>query len=378
MWSDGIFGNEVNPNGTVFENKAHMATAKAMLIASADQYPFTGLSHDKTRMHQGWGMPNLQTLYDMREKIYVIDETDVLVPFEVASHSVSVSEGEPQLKIVLTYADPAGNPAVQTQHRINDLTLKVRSPSQTVYWGNNGLLTGVWSTAGGSADTKNTVECVFVQNPEPGTWTVEVQANEIIQDSHVETPQLDADYALVVMGVQTYLPIDPDLSFVTLTHTNLPGLNTCPAGDAAAYRYVKVTVLDSHGNSRPEITSEQFDFTIFPDLTTQWYEPFGCTLVPADLQTNSNGEIRFTLQGDTSIIGDIRIRVAVMGVPLNDVDVLSCKSPDYYVDGLVVLGDFVIFGQDYGGTAWRSDFTWDGTVGLGDFVIFGQHWTHHG
>jgi len=32
MWADGIFGNEVVPGGDVFENKAHMTTAKAMLI----------------------------------------------------------------------------------------------------------------------------------------------------------------------------------------------------------------------------------------------------------------------------------------------------------------------------------------------------------
>ncbi|MCX6671956.1 MAG: S8 family serine peptidase, partial [Euryarchaeota archaeon] len=30
MWSDGIFGNEVDPQGTVFENRPHMTTAKAM------------------------------------------------------------------------------------------------------------------------------------------------------------------------------------------------------------------------------------------------------------------------------------------------------------------------------------------------------------
>ena len=201
MWAEGIFGNQVDPYGTVFENRSHMTTAKAMLVNTASQYPFTGPSHDKTRMHQGWGMPDLERLYTLREKIYVIDETDVLLPFEVGQHSVEVEAGEPELKVTMTYADPPGNPAVQSQHRINDLTLKVISPSKTVYYGNNGLLDGVWSTPGGDPDTKNTVECVFIENPEPGEWTVEVHADEVIQDSHVESPELDADYALVVSGV---------------------------------------------------------------------------------------------------------------------------------------------------------------------------------
>ena len=201
MWSDGIFGNMVNPGGSVFENRAHMSTAKAMLINTADQYPFTGLSHDKTRMHQGWGMPNVQNLYDLRGSIYVVDESDVLEPFDVAQYIVEVEPGAPCLKVTLVYTDPPGNPAVQSQHRINDLTLKVISPSETIYWGNYGLLEGVWSSPDGEADTKNTVECVFVENPECGNWTIEVSADELIEDSHVETPELDADYALVASPV---------------------------------------------------------------------------------------------------------------------------------------------------------------------------------
>ncbi|MBN1280300.1 MAG: S8 family serine peptidase [Candidatus Thermoplasmatota archaeon] len=212
MWSDGIFGNPVTPGGTVFENRAHMTTAKAMLINTATQYAFTGTTHDKTRMHQGWGMPNLQTMYDLRDKMYIIDETDILSPFEVSSHQVLVEAGEPALKVTMTYADPAGNPGVQSQHRINDLSLRVISPGGTVYYGNNGLLTGVWSTTGGSFDTKNTVECVYIQNPATGLWTVEVCAPELIQDSHVETPELDADYALVVSGVSPVLKTYVDVT----------------------------------------------------------------------------------------------------------------------------------------------------------------------
>ena len=201
MWADGIFGNEVIPGGNVFDNKAHMTTAKAMMINTADPYPFNGTTEDKTRMHQGWGMPNVSTMYNQREDYYIIDESDILEPFEVSTHTVSVESGAPFLKITMTYADPAGNPSVQTQHRINDLTLKATSPSNVVYWGNNGLKEGVWSTPGGNADTKDTVECIFIENPEQGGWTIEVSADEIIQDSHVETPEMDADYALVISPV---------------------------------------------------------------------------------------------------------------------------------------------------------------------------------
>ena len=201
MWDAGIFGNTVNPTGSVFENRCKSTTAKAMMIVSAYQYDFTGTTHDKTRTHQGWGMPDVQKLYNMREKIYFVDETDVLNPFGVGTHTVTVDPGEPELKIAMVYLDPPGNPSVQSQHRINDLTLKVISPSNVEYWGNNNLYQSPYSTSGGTADTKNTEECVFLLNPEAGEWTIEVHADEIIQDSHIETPELDADYALVVSGI---------------------------------------------------------------------------------------------------------------------------------------------------------------------------------
>ena len=217
MWDAAIFGNTVNPTGSVFENRCKSTTAKAMIIATAYQYDFTGTTHDKTRTHQGWGMPDVQKLYNMREKIYFVDETDVLNPFGVGTHNVTIDAGEPELKIAMVYLDPAGNPAVQAQHRINDLTLKVISPSSVVYWGNNNLYLSPHSTAGGAADTKNTEECVFLLNPEAGEWTIEVHADEIIQDGHVETTELDADYALVVSGIAGGTPpeISIDLTYLS-------------------------------------------------------------------------------------------------------------------------------------------------------------------
>src|SRR5260370_36455937 len=99
----------------------------------------------------------------------------------------------------MVYKEPMGTTSASL-HRINDLDLQVTSPSGVVYWGNNGLLAGMWSVPGGEPDTKNTVENVFIETPEPGFWTVRVIASEINQDSHPATPELDADYALVVSG----------------------------------------------------------------------------------------------------------------------------------------------------------------------------------
>jgi hypothetical protein len=199
MWHEGIFGN---PTGaSVFDSKPHFTTAKAMLVNTATQWSFSGTGHDLTRVHQGWGRADVRTMYDLRDKMLIVDEADVLTNLASKVYQVTVAPGEPALKATLVYADPMGTTSA-TQHRINDLTLKVTSPGGTVYWGNNGLLANQWSTAGGSPNSIDTVENVFVQNPEAGSWLVEVIASEINVDTHVETPAMDADYALVVSGVE--------------------------------------------------------------------------------------------------------------------------------------------------------------------------------
>jgi hypothetical protein len=203
MWADGIFGNTVMGEIGVFGNRSHASTARAMLINTADQYDWTVPGNtDLTRFRQGWGMPNVKTVYEMRNNVFVIDESRILAPLETATYEVTVAAGRPALKATMVYTDRPGNPAVQTQHRVNDLDLKVISPSGTIYYGNGGLATALWSAPNTAPDTKNTEENVFVQNPEAGVWTVEVRATEVIQDGHVETPEIDADFALVVTPVE--------------------------------------------------------------------------------------------------------------------------------------------------------------------------------
>lgn len=169
------------------------------MIACAAQYPFTAASTDNRREHQGWGFPDLRAMYDGRDRMLVIDETEILEQGEFKRYLVNVASGEAELKIAMCFADPAGNPAA-TLARVNDLTLKVTSPAGVVHWGNQGLTAGNWSTAGGAADVRDTVECVFVQNPAAGEWKVDVLATLVVTDAHVETPAVDADFGLVVKG----------------------------------------------------------------------------------------------------------------------------------------------------------------------------------
>ncbi|NNJ03429.1 S8 family serine peptidase [Streptomyces sp. PKU-MA01144] len=206
MWADGVFDGSPGQDRDVFASRPHAATAKALLINSADQYAFTGESHDLARVKQGWGTAGVANLYQQAlgnnwRLPILVDETDVLTQGQTATYTMTTDGSQP-LKATLVYTDPMGSPSA-AQARVNDLSLKLTAPDGTVYWGNNGLAAGNWSTAGGSANTIDTVENVFVQAPAAGVWTIEVIAGEVNADGHVETPVTDADFALVATGKVT-------------------------------------------------------------------------------------------------------------------------------------------------------------------------------
>ncbi|MCH7792670.1 MAG: S8 family serine peptidase [Planctomycetes bacterium] len=248
MWHMGVFPGH-GGGATVFDSRPKMVTAKAMMINQADRYDFNsgGANASFWRDRQGWGMADVGNLHAYRNKMMIHDEAEPINPLETHSFDFDVAPGEPTFYVTMSYADPMG-PTSASQHRINDLSLRVTSPSGTVYWGNNGLRSSNFSTPGGVSNTKDTVENVFIQNPQAGIWTIEVIADEIVQDGHVETPALDADYALVASGGQEVLGVSirtvstlPDLVLpstpVDVTVSIIPGNSSIvPNSEEAHYR----------------------------------------------------------------------------------------------------------------------------------------------
>jgi len=223
MWSEGVFGPVPVPGGTVFENRPQATTAKAMMINTAQPYDFSGPSADMSRFRQGWGPADLQRLYELREKFLIVDHADVLEPLESISYPVTVSDGEPELRVTLVYPDVGGTTSA-TKHRVNDLSLRVTSPTGEVFWGNVGLTEGNQSQPGGSENDLDTVENVWITDPAAGSWTIEVIASEINEDGHVETATLDADYSLVASGVTPSigLALQSDVPDILLPGESLP------------------------------------------------------------------------------------------------------------------------------------------------------------
>jgi hypothetical protein len=199
MWADNVWGTD--PQGaTVFDRQPHHSTIKALLVNNAKQYPFTGQDADLSRFKQGWGKPNVQVAQERAARSLVVDWDQPLTVGQRVTYDVRVAEGESELKVTMIYPDPPGTTSA-TLHRINDVNLKVTAPDATVYHGNVGLTEGNASVPGGVPNGVDTVENVFVPNPVPGLWTVEVEAAEINQDGYLDTPGDDVVFSLVATGV---------------------------------------------------------------------------------------------------------------------------------------------------------------------------------
>ena len=208
MWHEESFGN-VGKKASVFASRPHSATARAALFNSTNAYPFAGKKHDLTRWHQGWGRPSVANLNNIGNGSLVIDEWVALKNLERTSYQVVVAPGQATLRATLVFTDPAGTTS-SSLHRINNLDLRLTSPSGVSYWGNQKMLFGNVTPPGGIADRRNTTEQIWLVNPEAGTWLVEVLATEVVQDAHLETPELDADFGLFVGGVE---PAVTDLGY---------------------------------------------------------------------------------------------------------------------------------------------------------------------
>jgi hypothetical protein len=206
MFTDGYFGHPAAPTWQDrFDFKAHFTTTKALLINTARQYNPTVVSAGTAeRRRQGWGFPALHDLYDLRKQMLVLNELDVLQQGQAKTYFVQVKPNTPQFRTTMVYADlPLATPFA-SPHRVNDLSLKVTAPNGTVYYGNTGMSTTpvtLYTAPGGSPNTLDTVENVYVQNPAYGLWQVEVSAPLVALDQHLETPAVDADFALVSSGI---------------------------------------------------------------------------------------------------------------------------------------------------------------------------------
>ncbi len=189
MYEANHFGN--NPMNT----RPHASTVKALAIANAHQYELDKVE----RFAQGWGHLDVGAAYTTGKSHFIVDEGMNLQFGESQSFGIQADTDRP-FKISLVWTDVPGAGSA-SKALVNDLDLIATSPSGTVYHGNFGLDTSLWTLPDGVKDDLNNVENVFIENPEEGEWQIEVAAALIAMDGDAATPALDQPFSLVVSGI---------------------------------------------------------------------------------------------------------------------------------------------------------------------------------
>ena len=155
------------------------ALLKAVLIAGADRLPGTAPAGTVVDPHQGFGRVDLAAIAKPSAGVtFTLDQTRKLLTGQSQRSTVSVTNSDVPLRIVLAYSDYPGGSLV------NNLNVVVTAPDGTVRVGNQA------EGAPASLDTTNNVEVVHVAQPVPGTWTVDVVGANV--------PMGPQPYALVI------------------------------------------------------------------------------------------------------------------------------------------------------------------------------------
>ncbi|MBN1879113.1 S8 family serine peptidase, partial [bacterium] len=205
------------------------ALIKAALINGADDMVGgdTGYASPSTlpnipNRYQGWGRINVGNTIENGLSMRYYDQGTVFGTNGQYYEVTYYVDSSGPVKITCVWTDAPGT--VGGALLKNNLNLTV-TDNGTSYLGN--VFSSGWSATGGSADTVNNVECVYIQNP-TGPITIRVTATSLTDDGVPGNgDSTDQDFALVVSnvndGVLTPTPTGPTPTFTpTPTPTDTP------------------------------------------------------------------------------------------------------------------------------------------------------------
>ncbi|MBI4999946.1 MAG: S8 family serine peptidase [Euryarchaeota archaeon] len=200
------------------------AMVKALLINSAKDVGTPNIPNGD----EGWGRVYLPDIVNPNSHWIISDRTgsNSLEQNEhYTTSNVICDDLTMPLKITLTWTDPAKGLADGSLS--NNLNLEVTSPNGQKYYGNafmdgfsvadtaaynQNILGENWDTNSDKFDDVNNVECVYIQNPLAGLYTVKVRADSVVTDAVFSTPETDQDFALVIYNGEVSIQSQVDKS----------------------------------------------------------------------------------------------------------------------------------------------------------------------
>lgn len=235
------------------------AMVKAYLVSAASYMSGSGANDTLWSNNQGMGRVNLGRAFDSAARV-LVDQTQVLAATG-ATYTVSgnIASASDPFRVALAWTDAPG-PTTGNAF-VNNLDLEV-TVNGTLYRGNN--FSGASSLAGGTADTRNNLESVFLPAGTTGTFSVTVRATNIAGDGlpgNADTT--DQDFGLVVYNGTVGGPPPADF---TLSAT--PGSQTITQGGSANYT-VSNTALNGFASNvtlsaSPAISGVTYSFAPNP------------------------------------------------------------------------------------------------------------------
>ncbi len=199
------------------------ALLKALLINGAQGIPTESYPNSA----QGWGRLRVANSVKAPGQFLWTQEEDPSFVIQTgfsASYPVTL-DSQGTLKVTLAWTDAAGAANDPVPALVNDLDLRVRSPSGIWYWGNQ--FSGDVSVIGGGADRRNNVEGLLLPTAEAGEWTVAVQGFDV--------PEGPQDFVLVIRGDTASAVGAPTLDFLDLEATSLTVGGTLIEGEEVTF-----------------------------------------------------------------------------------------------------------------------------------------------
>jgi hypothetical protein len=191
-----------NPSDSIYPSGALIKAT--LLLSTRDMTNVSGYPN----YNEGWGRICLDdALYfagDSR-KLWIDDYKQGLDTGDSVKYFIKVNSSTQSFKIVVVWHDTAGaanaNPTL-----VNNLNLRVKDPSNNIYWGN--YFSNGQSVPGGSPDTRNNVEVFLLNSPQVGVYEITVLAQNI--PTNAKQP-----YAITAAGdIQPYVKLEEGKEYV--------------------------------------------------------------------------------------------------------------------------------------------------------------------
>ncbi|MFL5356157.1 S8 family serine peptidase [Archangium sp.] len=194
------------------------AMTKAYLMNSARYMTGTGANDNLYSNNQGMGLMDLGMAFDGASRL--LDDENPANLFTATGQTRTfngvVSDSTKPFRVTLAWTDAPGSTTGNAWKNNLDLTVTVGT---TTYKGN--VFTGANSVTGGTADTQNNVESVFLPAGLEGAYTVTVTGTNINSDGVPNNgTSLDQDFALVAYNSCATATPAPSGTTATVTADN--------------------------------------------------------------------------------------------------------------------------------------------------------------